>query len=32
MLRGGHFPSVEEPGLLARDIAAFFSSLGTPGR
>jgi hypothetical protein len=30
MPRGGHFPSVEEPGLLSRDIAAFFDSLGTP--
>jgi pimeloyl-ACP methyl ester carboxylesterase len=24
MPRGGHFPAVEEPELLARDIAAFF--------
>jgi pimeloyl-ACP methyl ester carboxylesterase len=28
MPRGGHFPSVEEPELLARDIAAFFNELG----
>jgi pimeloyl-ACP methyl ester carboxylesterase len=28
MPRGGHFPSVEEPELLARDIAAFFDELG----
>jgi len=27
MPRGGHFPAVEEPGLLARDIAAFFAEL-----
>jgi len=27
MPRGGHFPAVEEPNLLARDIAAFFGSL-----
>jgi pimeloyl-ACP methyl ester carboxylesterase len=26
MPRGGHFPSVEEPGLLARDIAAFLTN------
>jgi hypothetical protein len=26
--RGGHFPSVEEPGLPGRDIAAFFDELG----
>ncbi|MGN6176508.1 MAG: epoxide hydrolase, partial [Streptosporangiaceae bacterium] len=25
---GGHFPSAEEPGLLGRDIAAFFDDLG----
>jgi pimeloyl-ACP methyl ester carboxylesterase len=30
MLRGGHFPAVEEPELLARDIAAFFGELGPP--
>jgi pimeloyl-ACP methyl ester carboxylesterase len=29
MPRGGHFPSVEEPELLGRDIAAFFDELGT---
>ena len=28
MPRGGHFPSVGEPELLARDIAAFFDELG----
>jgi hypothetical protein len=28
MPRGGHFPSVEEPELLGRDIAAFFDELG----
>jgi len=28
MPRGGHFPSAEEPELLARDIAAFFDELG----
>jgi len=28
MPRGGHVPSVEEPELLARDIAAFFDELG----
>jgi pimeloyl-ACP methyl ester carboxylesterase len=27
MPRGGHFPAVEEPELLARDIAAFFREL-----
>jgi len=27
MPRGGHFAPVEEPGLLARDIAAFFAGL-----
>jgi pimeloyl-ACP methyl ester carboxylesterase len=27
MPRGGHFPAAEEPELLARDIAAFFSDL-----
>jgi pimeloyl-ACP methyl ester carboxylesterase len=27
MPRGGHFPAVEEPELLARDIAAFFGKL-----
>jgi pimeloyl-ACP methyl ester carboxylesterase len=27
MPRGGHFPAVEEPHLLARDIAAFFGAL-----
>jgi hypothetical protein len=32
MPSGGHFPSVEEPGLLSRDIAAFFKTLGTPSR
>jgi pimeloyl-ACP methyl ester carboxylesterase len=29
MPSGGHFPSVEEPGLFSRDIAAFFNDLGT---
>ena len=29
MPSGGHFPSVEEPGLLSRDIAALFNALGT---
>jgi hypothetical protein len=24
---GGHFPAAEEPGLLGRDIAAFFGDL-----
>src|SRR5215468_5451371 len=28
MPRGGHFPSAEQPGLLGRDIAAFFGDLG----
>jgi len=28
MPRGGHFPSVEEPELLGRDVAAFFDELG----
>jgi pimeloyl-ACP methyl ester carboxylesterase len=28
MPSGGHFPSVEEPELLGRDIAAFFDELG----
>jgi len=28
MPSGGHFPSVEEPGLLSRDITAFFDELG----
>jgi pimeloyl-ACP methyl ester carboxylesterase len=28
MPSGGHFASAEEPDLLARDIAAFFGSLG----
>jgi pimeloyl-ACP methyl ester carboxylesterase len=28
MPRGGHFPALEEPELLARDIAAFFGALG----
>jgi pimeloyl-ACP methyl ester carboxylesterase len=27
MASGGHFPAVEEPELLARDIAAFFAEL-----
>jgi hypothetical protein len=27
MARGGHFAPVEEPELLARDIAAFFDEL-----
>ena len=27
MPRGGHFPAVEEPALLARDVAAFFAEL-----
>jgi hypothetical protein len=27
MPRGGHFAAVEEPELLARDIAAFFAGL-----
>jgi pimeloyl-ACP methyl ester carboxylesterase len=27
MPRGGHFPAVEEPELVARDIAAFFGEL-----
>jgi len=27
MPRGGHFPSAEQPGLLSRDIAAFFNDL-----
>ncbi|WP_197523183.1 epoxide hydrolase family protein [Actinokineospora pegani] len=27
MPRGGHFPAMEEPDLLARDIAAFFAEL-----
>ena len=27
MPRGGHFAPVEEPELLARDIAAFFGGL-----
>lgn len=26
MPRGGHFSAIEEPQLLARDIAAFFAS------
>ena len=29
MPRGGHFPAIEEPELLARDIAGFFGSLLT---
>jgi pimeloyl-ACP methyl ester carboxylesterase len=29
MPSGGHFPSVEEPELLSRDITAFFDELGT---
>jgi pimeloyl-ACP methyl ester carboxylesterase len=28
MPRGGHFAPAEEPGLVARDIAAFFAGLG----
>jgi pimeloyl-ACP methyl ester carboxylesterase len=32
MASGGHFPSVEEPGLFSRDIAAFFNDLGTSGQ
>jgi pimeloyl-ACP methyl ester carboxylesterase len=28
MPRGGHFAPVEEPELVARDIAAFFGGLG----
>jgi pimeloyl-ACP methyl ester carboxylesterase len=32
MPSGGHFPSVEEPGLFSRDVAAFFTDLGTSGR
>ncbi len=28
MPSGGHFPAAEEPGLLSRDIAAFFDDLG----
>jgi hypothetical protein len=28
MPSGGHFPSAEQPGLLSRDIAAFFNDLG----
>ena len=28
MPSGGHFPAAEEPGLLSRDIAAFFNDLG----
>jgi hypothetical protein len=28
MPSGGHFPSAEQPGLLIRDIAAFFNDLG----
>jgi pimeloyl-ACP methyl ester carboxylesterase len=32
MPSGGHFPSVEEPGLFSRDIAAFFNDLGTSGQ
>jgi pimeloyl-ACP methyl ester carboxylesterase len=28
MPSGGHFPAAEEPGLLGRDIAAFFDDLG----
>ena len=27
MPRGGHFPAVEEPGLLAHDLRAFFRGL-----
>ena len=27
MPRGGHFPALEEPKLLARDIGAFFGAL-----
>jgi len=27
MPSGGHFPAAEEPGLLGRDIAAFFNDL-----
>ena len=27
MPRGGHFPAVEEPELMARDLAAFFAEL-----
>ena len=30
MPRGGHFAPVEEPELLARDIAAFFGELPAP--
>jgi pimeloyl-ACP methyl ester carboxylesterase len=30
MPRGGHFAPVEEPLLVARDLAAFFSEAGTP--
>jgi pimeloyl-ACP methyl ester carboxylesterase len=32
MPRGGHFPALEEPELLAGDIAAFFGSLDIVGR
>ena len=32
MPRGGHFPAVEEPELLARDIGAFFADVGSPQR
>ena len=28
MPSGGHFPAAEQPGLLSRDIAAFFNDLG----
>ena len=34
MPSGGHFPSAEQPDLLSRDIAAFFTDLepaGQPG-
>jgi hypothetical protein len=32
MPRGGHFPAAEQPGLLSRDIAAFFNDLGVAGQ
>jgi pimeloyl-ACP methyl ester carboxylesterase len=32
MPRGGHFPAVEEPELLAGDIAAFFAAVGSQER
>jgi len=28
MPRGGHFAAAEEPDLVARDLAAFFATLG----